>query len=380
MQNFMAYLGAPNGSHPYGTRRAQLGQATPWTQIFSKIHVEYGNEIWGGADNNDPYIGATFRGGVRAGEIANNRINIMKLSPYYNAGKFDMVLGGQSRFPGRQQEFENNSRAHDSIGFAPYYGTLENYGDNGQRYNPLYAHSLELSQRGFMVENRNILANAGHGTQMALYEINLDFAKQFVPADICNDFLTSQGAGISLPLVMLAYMRDMGIRTQAAFQASQYSNAFRRCGGQPQRLFGLLRDIEATDRKRPAFLAVELANMAIGGNLLQTNVSGPGFTQQAGNGITAPTQTPFVHAFAFQQGSGYSLVLFNVDINNSRNVQLNLPSAAGQATMYSLTGSSIGADNETGQAVNIQTSTLNNFSQSYNMSLQPHSMVVITWP
>lgn len=378
LQNFMAYLGAANGAHPYATRRAQLGQTQPWTNIFGQIHIEYGNEIWGGADNNDPYIGATFRGGVRAGQISNNRFNIMKASPYYNASKFNMIIGGQSRFAGRQQEIEDNSQAHDSIGFAPYYGTLENFGGNGDRYNPLYAHAVELSQRGFMVDNQTILRNTGQGTQMALYEVNLDFVKEFVPGDICNDFLTSLGSGISLPLVMLAYQRDMGIRHQAAFQAAQYSNAFRRCGGEPQRLFGLLRDVEATDRKRPAFLAVEMANIAVGGNMLVTNISGPAFTQQPGNGVVAATQTPYVQAFAFQNGGQYSVVLFNVDINASRQVQLNVPSAGSSATMYSLSGN-INADNETSQQVSIQTSTVSNFSQSYSMTMQPNSMVVLTW-
>jgi alpha-L-arabinofuranosidase len=33
-------------SSPYGAKRAALGQAEPWTSIFSVIHLELGNEEW----------------------------------------------------------------------------------------------------------------------------------------------------------------------------------------------------------------------------------------------------------------------------------------------------------------------------------------------
>ena len=67
LQNLMAYLGAPAGSHPYADRRAALGQETPWTDVFSQIHLEYGNELWGLNAIGDPFIGSTMRGGTRSG-------------------------------------------------------------------------------------------------------------------------------------------------------------------------------------------------------------------------------------------------------------------------------------------------------------------------
>jgi hypothetical protein len=159
---------------------------------------------------------------------------------------------------------------------------------------------------------------------------------------------------------------------------SQYSNTFRRCTGEPQRLFGLMRDIEATGNKRPTFLGIELVNKALGGNLLVTNASGPAFTQQPSNGVVAATQVPYVQAFVFQQGNKYTAVLFNVDLGQARNIQLNVPNAGSQATAYEI-AAPLNANNEAGIQVQINQRQITNFSRSYSTTLQPHSMVVLEW-
>ena len=50
--NLIEYL-AGASTTPYGAKRAALGQTTPWTQVFSTIHLEFGNEAWN----------STFEGG-----------------------------------------------------------------------------------------------------------------------------------------------------------------------------------------------------------------------------------------------------------------------------------------------------------------------------
>ncbi|MGB1250315.1 MAG: hypothetical protein ACPG8W_06760 [Candidatus Promineifilaceae bacterium] len=379
MQNLIAYLAAPAGSSPYAQMRANMGQAAPWTSVFGKIHLEYGNEVWGSAIGGDPFLGATMRGGINAAQVANDRFALAKNSRFFNASKFNLVIGGQERFTGRQTEIESNSTNHDSIGFAPYFGELTQWQNDTMRYQPLYTHASELGQRGRMLENERILEESGQGTEMVIYEINLDRVKNAgVPADVCNDFLTSQGAGIAVPLTMLAYLRDLGIRTQAAYTSAQYSTPFFRCVGQSQRIFGMLRDIEATGRKRPAWLGIELANKALGGNMVAVDIDGASYTQQPINGIEQATQANYVQAFAFNQGGRWSLVLFNTDLSQARNVTINGPSlSSGQ--MHSLTGNNLHSDNETNNNIAIQTASVPGLRNGHTMTLQPHSMVVLTW-
>ena len=273
LSNLMAYLAAPAGTHPYANWRASLGQTEPWTTLFPTIHLEYGNEIWGtGEPISDPFAGATMGGGVNAGKVAHDRVGIMKNSPYFDATAFNFVIGGQTRYPGRQEELENNSDNHDTIGFAPYYGELNAWGNLDQRYYPLYALAKQAVTHGDMVTNQGILSP--NNTQMAIYELNLHAVNpnNSVPLDIRNDVLTGIGGGLSVPLTMLTYMRDMGIVNQVGFQALQYS--FEMDNGENARVWGMLRDSEATGRKRPTWLGMELANKGIQGVMMSTSQGG----------------------------------------------------------------------------------------------------------
>jgi len=49
--DFMEYLGGPPDT-PYGRIRARMGHPRPWTEVFDRIHVEFGNEAW---NNAGPY-------------------------------------------------------------------------------------------------------------------------------------------------------------------------------------------------------------------------------------------------------------------------------------------------------------------------------------
>jgi uncharacterized surface protein with fasciclin (FAS1) repeats/alpha-L-arabinofuranosidase len=380
VQNLIAYLAAPAGNHPYADRRAAMGQNAPWTTVFNRIHLEYGNEIWGSNFGGDPFIGSSMRGGVRAGQVISDRFAAMKSAPHFNAGKFNLVISGQARFPDRQREFEANSAHHNTIAFAPYFGELQTWNNNTEKYNPLYAHAGEINLRSVMNTNRDILRQSNKGTGMAIYEINVHPITGPAPQNVRNEFVTSQGAGISVPLVMLTYLRDFGIRDQVGFEAAQFSRRLQ--DGQYVRLFGMLRDVEATARKRPTWLGIELANRAIGGDLLVTTQGGdnPSYSQAPFNGIQATTQMAYIQSFAFRQGNRYALVLFNVDINRAHNVQVNMPfGPSGNATQHTLAASSIIANNENANNVGIFTSQINNFRQGHTLTLAPHSMIVIEW-
>jgi hypothetical protein len=43
------------------------------------------------------------------------------------------------------------------------------------------------------------------------------------PIDTRNDFVTGLNGGLALPLYMLTYLRDFGIKNQTAFSSLQYS-------------------------------------------------------------------------------------------------------------------------------------------------------------
>lgn len=380
--NLTAYLSAPVSSgHPYAQKRASLGQSEPWTTIFPSIHLEFGNEMWGSASGGDPFFGASALGGERLGTIAGDRFGIMKASPYFDAGKLDLIIGGQSAWPGRQTEIEAASSNHTSVAVAPYYGVLDDYQTNEDMYYPMFAKAIAAGT-GVVRETKDILTASGKGTKLAIYEINTHTTGGPAPHAVRDNFVAGLGAGLALPLAMLSYQRDLGINTQCAFTALGYSFKYGYGAADYVRLWGMLRDVASTGRKRPTWLGMEAANRAIVGSLITTAHEGedPEYTQQPANGLEVATTFPLLHSFAYRGNQQYGLVLFNLDLNSGHDVMLSLPSAPdGGASVVTMNAPDINASNEDAINVTLTENFLAGFSSQHAMTLPAHSLTVLTW-
>ena len=370
-ENLVAYLAAPADAHPYGALRAELGHPEPWTDVFDTIHLEWGNETWGGNHGADPFLGATFGGGVRSAEITDRRFAAMRATDHFNADKMNLIIGGQYRWTGRQAEIERFSDNHDTIAIAPYYGVLEQFQTDAERYNPLYAFASE-GDHSLLAQSVALLDEE---TQPAIYEVNLHAVESVLPLDIRNDVLSSQGAAISLPLVMLSYLRDLGIRDQAVWELVEFSTRTFKTN-EWGRLFGIMRDLEATYRPRPTYIAMQMANEAIGGDLLVTETESESMLVPPINRIPRETEVPFVQAYAFRDGDQIGLILFNVDIENARQAVVNLP-LSGPASGWVLASAEINADNEDELQVERQPLLFDEFGNGSRIALPPHSMIVL---
>ena len=380
MNDLMAYLAAPAGTSPWADRRVALGQEAPWTEVFPKIHLEFGNELWGANAGGDPFLGATLRGGGRVGLVAGERIGLMKASPFYDSAEFNFIIGGQFNHPRSQSDIEVNSDSHDQIALAPYFGELENFSTDERIFYPLFARPQQDVRFGTLRQSQNILNQVGDGTNLAVYEINFHNTTGDAPLSIRNGYVTGLNGGVALPLYMLSYQKWLGIRNQAAFTALQYS--FRMDNGEYARVWGMLRDLEATGWRRPTWLGVELANKAVRGEMLETVHSGddPTWMQDPINGITDEVEVQFVQSFAFREGDSYSVVLFNLHLDEGQTIVLDAPRAPdSQALLHRLYSESIHHNNESAPMINIRTTTLNDFADEYELVLPPHSVTVVEW-
>ncbi|MEL7049125.1 MAG: hypothetical protein AAFO75_09235, partial [Pseudomonadota bacterium] len=300
LTSLIAYLSAPVGTHWAADRRAELGMATPWTSVFPKIHLEYGNEMWGGNTGGDPFRGASVWNGIQLGDIANDRLGIMKTSPFYNDQKLNLIIGGQAGYPGRQSEISQTAFTHDAIAVAPYYGAeTRTYNSAANLYQPLFANpTYMVAEQGKMFQNR---ANVPKDKELMIYEINSHFTTGGMPARQRDEYVTSMGSGVAHALHMLTYQAELGVKNQAAFTATQFSFQIPGRGGQRVSLWGMLIDSEATGRKRPTWLGMELVNRAIKGNMVETIQSGinPSWKQRPINGIGQQIEVDTIQTFAF---------------------------------------------------------------------------------
>lgn len=383
LQNLIAYLSAPAGSHPYANKRVELGQHAPWTSVLPQIHLEFGNEMWGGNTSGDPFAGGTFWDGYHLGEIASSRLGIMRNSPYFNAGKTTLVLGGQAGFPERQLEIESSSATHDAIAVAPYYAShINTYGSGQQFLMSLLARpTQQVAEHGKMAKSSNYVTSQGRSTELSVYEISSHLTHGNMPTFERNRLVAGFPMGLLMPLHMLNYQAELGVRTQAAFTALQYSWEMPGKYKERVKLWGLLRDSEATQRKRPAWLGMEIVNKAIGGNFLVTEQSGanPTWTQHPLNEIEQTIEVEYIDSFAFKRGNSYAVILFNLDLNRPQPVELRLPfNPSGSANVHTLGANYIYDNNEDDENIRIVTEQ-QFIGRNSTLTLPKHSITVIEW-
>ena len=372
-------------STTYGAKRAALGHAAPWTSSFGKIHLEFGNEAWNGG----------FKGGIIEysapyGQRAQTVFGAMRASSSYVGSAFDLVLGGQAAWPGRNQDIQNNCNNNDTFAVAPYMmNTVDTYQDNESLYGSSFAEAeafyastgtAEGIANGMMLQDLKAIQTSNHPVPLAIYEINLSTVAGAMPQANLNTYAPSLGAGLAVVDSMLQHLRQ-GIVNQNMFALPQYQ--FMRSDGKTVPLWGSVIDMGVTDRRRPQFLALQLANQAIGNNsaMLQTVHSGadPTWNQPLVNTV-ALNNAHHLQSFAFLSGSQRSLVVFNLHRTSSLPVTFTGTKAPfGSVAMSRLTSASLSDTNEDAAKVNITTQTLGNFSAATGLSLPPYSMTVLTW-
>jgi hypothetical protein len=179
---------------------------------------------------------------------------------------------------------------------------------------------------------------------------------------------------------MLQQMRR-GVLTQLLWNLSQYN--FVRPDGSATYLWGAVVDMGVTNLRRPQFLALQMANQAIGANasMLQTVHSGadPTWDQPLVNTVQL-AGAHYLQSFAFSSGSANSLIVFNLHRTAGLPVTFRGPNApVGTVQMQRLTSLRLGDTNEAAATVKITCQDLPEFNPSISVTLPPYSMTVLTW-
>jgi len=381
LRELAAYLGATSGEQ--ARRRAARGQRAPWSQVFRKIHLEWGNEEWASARPGNPAAGASVGGGERVGEIASDRFAVLRSSPGFDAERIQLVIGGQVAYPRRQHEIAAHARVYDAVALAPYFGQLAHWRRDEDVFGPLFARPLYEVRAGPLRRSREALPA---GKQLAIYEINFHTTspRSSVPIARRNAFVAGAAGALALPFSMLTYQKALGIVDQCAFTALDFSYPFRRRRGPEDwvRLWGLLRDLVATGRARPTWLGLELANRAIRGDAVETRQRGerPGWTQPPRNGVGRTTRVDAIQAFGFRDGRSQALVLLNLDRVEAHRVRLALSAApAGPAMLYRIEPASLWDTNEEQQKLRLLSTPLEGLRDGLSMRLPPHSIRALVW-
>ena len=382
--NLTEYLAGAN-STPYGAKRAARGHPNPWTASFPKIHLEFGNEAW-----NAVFKGGAIEYPAPYGKRAQSIFSAMRRNPAYVASSFDLVLGGQAVSPGRNHEIQNNCNNNDSFAVAPYMmNTVNSFSNNEELFGSTFAEpeafvsshgTAEGVSAGLMIQNQQAIQSSTHPVPLALYEMNMSTVQGSITQAALNSYVSSLGAGLAVADAMLQELRQ-GVITQNLWSLTQYN--FARPDGKTVALWGAVVDMGVTNLRRPQFLALELANEAIGKNavMLQTAHSGvdPTWNQPLINSVQM-TGAHYLQSFAFSGSSGYSLIIFNLHRSAKLPVTFSGVNApGGNVQMRQLTSERITDTNENVATVEVRKRTIEGFEPSNTLWLPPYSMTVLSW-
>ena len=348
-----------------GALRVAGGRREPWTHAFQTIHIELGNETWNADFSGRNHGGrrglwaagqAGFRGHARRG-----------------GGRSRALRPGRGRIyimPGRNSALLAAAPQANTLAIAPYLmHSVTQWANDDQLYGPLLAQPEQMSREGIVQAAQ---ASAG-GRQLAVYEVNLHTTEGTAPQAVLDRFTPSAAAGLAVTGHMLRMMREHGIRDEMLFCLPQFR--FQRADGTLVRLWGSV--VEMGGRVRPQFLAESLANRVMRGNMVRVEVSGenPASDQPEGNDGVRLKGFHELDAYAFEEGKGHGLIVFNYGLHQTRRISVEGAGLRSGAKLWRLVSSGPGANNEGATQVTIREERFGDGE----LALPACSMAVLEW-
>ncbi len=369
--NFIEYLAAPYDpnkdtpqSKPWAYKRTQQrGVNTPWTDEFSEIILEFGNETWQNGTNGD-WLGLSLRfrsaqGGKEYGLFTRYLCETMRKSPYWQSEKLDKKI----RFS--LGAFYDGSVDKDGVvkgygeaamqanpyatilGHANYVGpkwevgekSVTTYDDHGvQECLVSYLVRIEPIEMG-MAQAHDAIVKSGHDYDLAAYEGGPGgYGIGGEAGEISELYGNSLAMAVSaFDSWMRSYLYGWTYQNFTCFaQGPRWSSHTALSDG---------------FRPQPGWLALTMRNRYGAGDMLSV-VENHVPSYARGAAIKPEIKAhiiPLIGAYAFQDGQKYSVFVVSRKLDKGHDgvdfgdgyspVTIHLPfSSAGKVSLHTLTG------------------------------------------
>jgi hypothetical protein len=271
-----------------------------------------------------------------------------------------MVVNGQHANPPSALDFVAATPSADTLAVAPYLllslqaGMLPS-----ARLNALFAGDegrLQSIADGLRKMNK----------ELALAEVNLHTLGGSAPPSERDSVTAGAAAGSALARTLLEALA-LGARRQCAYVLAGYDTSLSETPGLTK-LWGLVRDLGATQRFRPTGLAVEMLNKAIGGDFYHVRDA-------------EKRPSPDMTVSVFRAATGWSAALVSAS-PTARTVALHFPSAPGvlPQRLLRLDTSDPEATNEAHEDVRVFEETLSATDSTVSVTLPPWGLIVLLPP
>lgn len=376
MQNLMEYLGGAI-STAYGAVRAAKGHPAPWTDAFARIHIEFGNESWNGG-----YRGGNIGDTVAYGNRGSELFGVAKASPHYSAGRFNFILGEQWVVPWRVIRTHNASANHDTMTVAGYMASrIDSYATDEQLFGSVLAEPEWWSTRdGLLYQDYTNLLYSSRPVPISVYEVNINAPGGAITNSqaALTAYTPSLGAGLAVADHMMMMLRELRAREQGLFALPGYEF---QSGTNRALVWSIVRDMGVTDRRRPTYLACQLMNEVLAGDMLRTDHAGdnPTWSVSNVNNVTY-SNAHYIQSYAFSNGASRAMIVFNLHRTDPLQVDFAGPNAPMGAVAWKVLGApAITNNNENSVSVTISEQQLPDHDPAQAIVLAPHSMNVFQW-
>ncbi|MEP7338944.1 MAG: hypothetical protein ABI977_14510 [Acidobacteriota bacterium] len=286
-----------------------LGRFLEWhagPDRFEEVLVEFGNENW-----NQLFRPAGIPDPRAHGEAAERAFSKLRESVGTRV-RLLTVVNGQHVNPEYSLRFAKPVPSADILALAPYVQHSLSAGlSQADRFAGLFAgDDSKLSESADGVR--------ALGKELAIYEVNLHTLEGNAKSEDRDPLTAGAIGGSALAKVMLDALA-LGVQRQCLYTLAGYDTWLADRSGYAK-LFGIVRDLGATERFRPVGLATVMLNQAIAGDLMRS---------------VNPNGIQDVSLYAFRSAAGWSAAIVSSSAIE-QTVSISFPTAPAQALPLSL--------------------------------------------
>lgn len=215
---------------------------------FQEVLVEFGNENW-----NPVFRPAGIPDYRAHGQVATRAFQHLMIGANHHPA-IRTLVNGQYVNPWLSTKYLDGVSNADALAVAPYFLFKLDAGDNV--LNALF------DQDDFYRET--LAATQARGNELMVYEVNLHTTSGNAPAALRNIATSSSAAGAALAKRLLIGL-NLGIKRQCLYTLAQYDAFVEQAQGTHElvKLWGLMRDLGATQRLRPSGLIMAMLNRVL---------------------------------------------------------------------------------------------------------------------
>ena len=314
---------------------------------FTEAVVEFGNENWNGIFRSGGFPNPNIHGQVAQRAFASIRKGAGTSAP------IRLTVNGQHVNPSYALQMLDSTPNADMLAVAPYILHEINHSDFTDTPWPLMFKTDTFTPATWAGTKKR-------GKDLVAYEVNYHTTRGDIDPATREQIVTGAASGSGLAKRLIESI-NVGVRRQCVYNLAQYDFSM------PDRnfvkLWGIMRDLAASQRMRPTGLAMMMMNSALPGDAHALRISGP----------NAETLT----AAAILRKDGWAIGLVSASAQ-VQEVQIKFPpSKPVPKRLLKLDAALPSSSNETSEEVRIVEQKLSG-KQPVSVTVPPWGLMVLT--